>query len=437
MSGENNNFGKSSARMAAAAAVTAVLSDGVQLELALDQSPGFHELDPRDRAFARNMVSTLFRRMGQVDIVLKPHIRREPPLFIKNVLRLGTVQLLILKTPVHAAVGESVEIVKSRSKYKAFAGMVNAVLRKVGDSGGKALAQTTPQDNLPGWLRGSWQHDYGRTEMRRMARQFMDAPPIDLTVKKDPDGWAQRLGGEILFGNTIRLASARSIPDLPGFDEGDWWVQDISASIPVQIAGDLAGKSVLDLCAAPGGKTAQMAAMGAKVTALDKSENRLKRVAENLERLNLKAELIAADALEWGVPERRFDLVLLDAPCSATGTFRRHPDVVHSKSPQSISRLIRLQEALLRRAARWVRPGGSLIYCTCSLQTDEGEGQAAKFLKHNSNFTISPIGRIDELNFPERAYDQGYLRLLPHFLEAKGGMDGFFTAKFDCLSEPL
>ena len=241
-------------------------------------------------------------------------------------------------------------------------------------------------------------------------------------------------GGTALFNNTVRLTSAGSVSALPGYEAGEWWVQDVSAALPAVIAGDVSGRHVLDLCAAPGGKTLQLASAGAKVTAIDKSELRMKRIDENLKRTGLQADLHTSDALNWGDPKPEFDIVLLDAPCSATGTFRRHPDVIHSKSPKSISTLIKLQGALLRRAAKWVRPGGSLIYCTCSLQTEEGENQIDKFLKYNEQFAIAPVTRLDGLPLPERAYEGGYLRVLPHDLSSVGGMDGFFTAKLDCLS---
>ena len=437
MSDHPQTYNVRTARQVAINAIHAVLQDGVQLEAALDRQNGFHELAGRDRAFARLLVSTLFRRLGQIDKVLTPYLTRNPPFFVRSVLRLGAVQILVLKTPVHAAVDESVNLVKSKKKYNAFAGLVNAVLRKVAGEGKAAFGMTTPQDNLPKWIARSWEKAYGRSDMRRMARQLSAVPPLDLSVKSNPREWAERLGGQVIFDHTVRLQNASHVPDLDGYKDGEWWVQDASAAIPASLLGDLEGKKVLDMCAAPGGKTLQLVAAGASVTALDKSEPRLKRVRENLDRTGFEADIHCADALEWGDPDHSFDHVLLDAPCSATGTFRRHPDVLSSKTPNVLGPLGRLQDRLLERALKWVGPGGTLLYCTCSLQFEEGEGRVKKLLAKHENLRLEPIIPADIPGMPAEAFKDGMLQILPHFLASDGGVDGFFTAKINCIAPDL
>jgi len=437
MTGSASSDRPVTARQVAVQAIHFVMQDGVQLEAALDRQDDFHKLDSRDRAFARLLVSTLFRRFGQIDKVVAPLLNRKPPAFVLSVLRLGAVQILILKTPVHAAVDESVNLVKSKKKYVAFAGLVNAVLRKVAGEGKKTFALTTPQDNLPRWIARSWEKAYGKNEMRRMARQLIDVPPLDLSVKSDPQGWADKLSAQVIFGQTVRLKRAQNITELEGFEAGDWWVQDASSALPVRLLGDIKDKKVLDMCAAPGGKTLQLAAGGAQMTALDKSELRLKRVSENLSRTNMSADLHCADALEWGEPDQSFDIVLLDAPCSATGTFRRHPDVLFSKSYDVVGKLGGLQDKLLSRALEWVKPGGSILYCTCSLQKQEGEDRVNKFLSKHENVALEPIRHDDVPGLPEQAISGGMLQILPHFLASDGGVDGFFAAKINCIATAL
>jgi len=378
-------------RIAAAKAVQAVLADKIPLEQALVDHRGYKALSSRDRAFARLLVATVFRRMGQIDAVLKPFIKRKPAPFVVAVLRIGTAQLLFLGTPIHAAVGETVEVLKASKKNQNYAGMVNAVLRRVSEKGQIFLAKEAPRVNIPGWLRNSWEKEYGSPAMRRMATQLQKDPPLDLTVKSDPQMWAEKLDGEVLPNGTVRLEKIGDVTKLDGFEAGEWWAQDIAASLPVKILGDIKGLRVLDMCAAPGGKTLQLATGGAEVTALDRSEDRMVRVRENLERTKLEANVIVADATDW-VPETAdFDIVLLDAPCSATGTMRRHPDVLYNKTASDVAKLVKIQDKLLAAAALLVKPGGTLIYCTCSLQPDEGEARIEKFLKNWTDFRLNPI----------------------------------------------
>jgi len=309
--------------------------------------------------------------------------------------------------------------------------MANAVLRNVVDQGPKFAGAQPPKVNIPGWLRGEWERVYGRQAGRKMAVQLMKDPILDLSVKSDAAGWAKKLGGTQIGAETVRLDKIGDVTALEGFDDGEWWAQDVAASLPVQILGDVKGKRVLDLCAAPGGKTLQLAAKGAIVTALDKSEGRLKRLEQNLKRTKLSAEIICADALEWTPEQADFDIVLLDAPCSATGTFRRHPDVLYNKTPKDVANLVRLQDKLLPKAAEFVRPEGTLLYCTCSLQPVEGQARVDKFLQNLPDFRLIPILEVPSLALPEGTFFKGGLRSLPYYLEDKGGMDGFFIAQLE------
>ncbi|MGJ8561923.1 MAG: RsmB/NOP family class I SAM-dependent RNA methyltransferase [Alphaproteobacteria bacterium] len=420
-----------SARLCAARAVLHVLRDQEQLETALARQADYNLLESRDRAFARLIAATVFRRMGQIDAALKPFLTRIPAPLPHAVLRTGAAQLLFLQTPVHAAVGESVDILKRSSKTKAYSGLVNAVLRKVAAQGPALAASVPPSGNLPGWIRASWESAYGGPTARRMATQLMKTPPLDIHVRGEVDSWVEKLEGEKLSDWMVRLDSASGVTNLEGFEDGDWWVQDIAATLPVHCLGDVAGLSVLDMCAAPGGKTLQLASMGAAVTALDKSEERLERVKENLTRTKLEAEIIAEDALDWAKDtEQTYDVVMLDAPCSATGTFRRHPDVLHNRTPKDVGSLVRLQKRLLSAAAGRVKPGGALLFCTCSLQTEEGEKHIEPFLERHSDFELAEITVPNLVDPTVLALKNGYLRVLPHLLGESGGMDGFFIALF-------
>lgn len=410
-------------RILAVRALGRILNDEEQLETSLSKDSLFSEIETRDRAFARLLVATTLRRKGQIDSVLAGYVKQTPPTYVQNALRIGAAQLLFLGTASHAAVGETVSLIKAHKKYVKFAGLANAVLRKVDREGRQKLAQTTPRDNIPPWIYKSWEKNYGRAAARQMALEYAKTPPLDITVKSEPETWAAKLGGEVIFDHTVRIPKAGQIKELSGYDTGEWWVQDISASLPVVALGEVEGLKALDLCAAPGGKTLQLAAKGAAVTALDKSSRRLQLLKENLTRTALSAEIIEADALSWDQGDETFDIVLIDAPCSATGTFRRHPDVLHNKTPRQIGQLVKLQRNLLLSAVEKLRPGGFLMYCTCSLQVEEGEEQIDWFLQKKSDFEVI---RFSDEKWREFGNSGGHLRLLPHQIREKGGLDGFF-----------
>lgn len=418
---------KPSARLCAAKAVHAVLTQQAQLEAALARAPGYDELASNDKAFARLIAATTMRRLGQIDLVLAAFTDRRPHGIAASILRTGAAQLIFLGTPPHAAVGESVAIARLNKKSSGFAGLINAVLRRVDQEGRAELAKTAPQDNLPKWIRRSWEKAYGRASMRRMALLLAENPPLDIYVPSGAEDWHTKIGGQRIGEHTIRLERASGVSDLPGFEDGAWWVQDIASSVPVELLGDVSGLNVLDMCSAPGGKTLQLAAKGANVTALDKSETRLARVKANLARARLQAEVVCADAAEWEA-EQPYDIVLLDAPCTATGTFRRHPDVLHNKTPRDLQSLVKIQKKLLSRASDLVRPGGRLVYCTCSLQAEEGEMQVDGFLKTHPDWATALQASLPREWSLQTNPAGDYIRILPHGLSNMGGSDGFFTA---------
>lgn len=422
-------------RQLAASAVRNVRTDGLPLEAVLSSLPEYNGLEPRDRAFVRLIAATTFRRLGQIKAVYKPLIRKEPPVFIRAALETAAAQILFLGTPAHAAVGETVGMLKASHATRGFANLANAVLRKVVEEGPKLAGMEAPRANIPGWIRGAWEREYGRPAVRKTSLQLIKDPPLDLTLKDTSEAntkaWAEKLDGTVIMPGTVRLSSIGNVAALEGYEDGEWWAQDVAATLPVRILADqidLDGKEVLDLCAAPGGKTLQLAAMGAKVTALDKSEGRLERLHENLARTKLGADVVCADALEWET-EVKFDAVLLDAPCTATGTFRRHPDVLHNRTPKTLSQLVRLQDKLLPKAASLLKPGGILIFATCSLQPEEGDPRITRFLGELPDFRLIPILRNPSLGLSDdNDVGRETLRTMPHFREDIGGMDGFFIA---------
>lgn len=388
-------------------------------------------LEPRDRAFARNLAATALRRMGQADALIDAFLEKPLPAQgagVRDILRLGIVQLLFLETPAHAAVDQSVTLTGQvrLGKYKA---LVNAILRRAARDGRRlAGAQDAPRLNTPDWLWHSWETAYGAEAARGIAEAHLSEAPLDISVKADPEIWAARLEAAVLPTGTLRRAAGGNVTGLSGFDEGAWWVQDAAAALPVRLLGQLKGRRVIDLCAAPGGKTAQLANAGAQVIAVDRSAARLKRLSENLSRLGLAAETVAADGTLWR-PEKKADAVLLDAPCSATGTIRRHPDIARLKTPQDVARLAALQDRLLEAAVGMLRPGGTLVYCTCSLQPEEGEARLSALLKSGAPVETDPIAAREIGGESAFVTGEGWVRTLPSHWPESGGLDGFFIAR--------
>ncbi len=380
-------------RLFALQMLRAVFDQHRSLDEALDRITG----EPRDRAAAHRLAATVLRRAGTLDAVLEPHLKRAPPDAVRLILRLGAAQLLLLDTPPHAAVATSVELARAQ-KLAPFAGLVNAVLRRVSESGAAAMKDLdSPRLDTPQWLWASW-----GAEARAIATAHQQEAPLDLTVLP---GRPIPGGGEVLAGGSVRMPTGTRVTDLPGLEAGDFWVQDAAAAIPARLLAAQPGELVADLCAAPGGKTAQLAAAGARVFAVESNEKRLPRLRENLARLKLSAEIIHADALTWQPPEK-LDAVLLDAPCSATGTIRRHPDLPHIKRATDLAALAAAQDTLIQAACGMLKPGGRLVYAVCSLQPEEGPQRVE---------TAVRAGLLLEET----------IRTTPAM-----GMDGFFVARF-------
>ncbi len=424
----------------AARRIAADILDGVlRRRIALDEQlsgkgahPAIASLADRDRALMRRLVATVLRRLGTlrnlVGGLLDKGFPKDAPR-IETILLLGAAQILWLDVPDHAAVDLSVRLAQADRRCARYAGLVNAVLRRV-TKGGVGKTGRTSLDT-PDWLMKRWTAAYGAEKARAIAEANSHEPALDVTVKENAESWAERLRGRVLPTGSVRTIAQGSITLLPGFSEGAWWIQDAAAALPARLLGDVRGKTVADICAAPGGKTAQLASTGARVTALERSPARVSRLRENLQRLALEAEIVEADALEWnGGP---FDAVLLDAPCSSTGTIRRHPDVPWLKHESEFAALVSLQHKLLDRAVELTKPGGTLVYCVCSLEPEEGEQQIAELFARNPNVARAPIAASELSGRTEFITPQGDLRTLPMQLPDSdphwGGLDGFFAAR--------
>lgn len=406
-------------RSAALSLVSAVLERHRALDEALDSLPG--QVQPRDRAAAHRIAAAVLRRLGSLDAVLEPYLRREPSPPALQALRIGAAELLLLGTPPHAAVANAVALAP-----KPFAGLVNAVLRKVATAGPAALEGLDgARLDTPPWLWSSWHAAYG-PKVRAIAEAHERPAPLDLSLAP---GTAAPDGAEILPNGTARLPAGARITELPGFAEGGFWAQDAAASLPARLLAPAPGQRVADLCAAPGGKTAQLVAMGATVTAVEKEERRATRLRENLARLRMEAEVVIADAIPWAAGRQgTFDSVLLDAPCTATGTIRRHPEVPHLRRVRDVVKLAAAQAALIDAAAGLVAPGGRLVVAVCSLQPEEGEAHLARMA--GLGLRADPVRAEEVPGLEEAITPDGALRTRPDLWGERGGMDGFFVARF-------
>jgi 16S rRNA (cytosine967-C5)-methyltransferase len=415
------------ARRAAAALLSGVLEKGRSLD---DQEAALARLAPAERARARALAAGTLRHLGRIDALLDGFLGRRPPASAMQALRLAVAELHLDAVPAHAAVDGAVRLVRSGAGGARLAGLVNAVARRVAD-GGAALWEATPEAGLPDWLAAPLDAAWGTGARRAIEAAQRARPPVDLTVRRPEQAgrWAAALAAELLPTGTLRLAGWPQVSGLPGYAEGAWWVQDAAAALPARLLGPLDGRAALDLCAAPGGKTMQLAAAGAAVVAVDASEVRMRRLRENLGRTGLVAETAVADALGWE-PGRRFEAVLLDAPCTATGTIRRHPDLPWLGAGRDVGRLAELQAALLRRAWGWVAPGGRLVYCVCSLLPEEGEAQAGRFLEATPQARVVPPDAALGIE-PGWVDAAGGVRTRPDFWPERGGMDGFYAVCFE------
>ena len=410
------------ARRAAARLLDEIIGNN-RLMSEMTGSPWFEGLAPEDRARAQRLASDTLRNLPKVDRVLKDYLKKPPILQVHNVLRITATELC-RGGAAHGVVNDAVTIVAANRRTKGLKGLVNAVLRKVAADGPRRWKEL-PSPRLPDWLRGPLSEAYGKVAMAAMERVQSETPPLDLTPKDGDAGkLAAAVGGDALPTGSVRVSGPVQVSKLPGFAEGDWWVQDAAAAMPVQVLDPKPGESVLDLCAAPGGKTLQLASAGAKVTALDISPDRMARVEENLTRTSLSAECVTGDALEFtGGP---YDAILLDAPCSATGTLRRHPDLPYAKDGSEFAALIALQAEMLDHALGLLKPGGRLVYCTCSLLPDEGECQTDEALARHPGLTVERAALDRPGIDPDWITAEGGLRLRPDFWGENGGMDGFY-----------
>ena len=418
-------------RQAAVEILVSCLDKGQPLDEALARHAGFAGLDPRDRAFVRLLLATTLRRLGEIDTVLAALIERPlegPNAAGRQVLRLGAAQLLFLGTAPHAAVDTSVRLIED-AHLPHLKGLANAVLRRISREGVTILGDRDPARlNTPQWLWASWAEAYGEDATRAIAAAHLIEAPLDLTPRANTDFWAGQLEAEVLPTGTLRRTGGGHIAELPGFPEGAWWVQDAAATLPVRLMGDIAGKRVADLCAAPGGKTMQLCAAGAAVTAVDISARRMVRVGENLARAGLTAELVTADASKWTATEK-FDSILLDAPCSGTGTLRRHPDIAWLKDEEDVGRLTLTQDRLLLHAVEQLKPGGMLVYAVCSLQEDEGLARIESLLARDQRLHRVPVQPAELPGLDGALTKDGDVRTLPSMWPERGGIDGFYIAR--------
>lgn len=425
-------------RLAAAQILSETLTQGRPLD---DQFTGetpharLSGLDARDRALTRSIATVALRRLGTIRKALGRFLEKGLPKKsggLEWTLVVAVAQILFLEAPDHAAVDLAVRATKGEPAAAPFASLVNAVLRNIARERQEILEGSDAlEDDTPGWLAARWRANYGLETAQAIALANRAEPTLDISVKSDPEGWARRLGGIVLPTGSVRLESHVPVAELEGYDEGEWWVQDAAAALPARLLRTAPGMRVVDLCAAPGGKSAELAATGASLTAVDRSAERLKRLALNFQRLRLDAEIAVADALSFDAPP--FDAVLLDALCTATGTIRRHPDVAWTKRLGDLAPLVALQAQLLDKAVKLTKPGGLIVFCTCSLEPEEGEAHISALLRRNPDVRRMPIEATEIGGLAECVSPAGDLRTLPCHLPGPtprlSGLDGFFAAR--------
>ncbi len=426
------------ARLAAAQAISETLT----LARPLDERIGllksqlkYSDLEPRDLALARSIATAALRRLGSIRKALAARLEKgmpKKPGGLEWILITGAAQILFLDLPDHAAVDLAIRAIKLDPLALPYAALGNAVLRAVAQAKTEILQSSDAlNDDTPAWLAARWRNHFGEAALRSLALAHRNEPTLDISVRSNPQEWARRLNGVLLPTGSIRLDSHDAIPELPGYSEGEWWVQDVAAALPARLLRPAPGMRIVDLCAAPGGKSIEIANAGANLTAVDRSAERLKRLAANFERMHLSANIVVSDALTFDAAP--FDAVLLDAPCASTGTIRRHPDVAWTKKVGDIAGLARMQAQLLDKACALTKPGGILVYCTCSLEPEEGEAQIAALLRRNPDLRRAPVGADEIGGLEECLSPAGDLRTMPfHFARAtprQSGMDGFYAAR--------
>ena len=427
------------ARQAAARLLSAVVDKKTSLDGLTDNEhghPQYLALEMRDRMLVRAILGAALRHRADIERILKSYLDRPLPqnaLSLRHLLHVAAAQVLYLDVPDHAAIDLAVTAAKSDPRNQRFSGLVNAILRKLARNADKEREQNSTTENIPAWFSDMLIENYGREKAAKIIAAQAIEPPIDISVKSNPEMWAEKLGGHVLFNGTVRLEHVEgAVSDLEGYQQGEWWVQDVAASLPARLLGDIKDKAVADLCAAPGGKTAELAVQGAHVTAIDLSANRLKRLQHNMERLDLKVTTWAGNLKDFK-PEELFDAVLLDAPCSSTGTIRRHPDILWTKDISDVEKLAKLQLELLVASISLVKIGGLIVFANCSIARQEGEELVSNVLSSRNDIKLVPI-RGEEVAGRKELLSNGVLRTTPADLEGEtlslSGMDGFFAARF-------
>ena len=431
------------ARQAAARLLSAVIDKKTSLDGLTDNEhghPQYLALEMRDRMLVRAILGAALRHRADIERIFKSYLDRPLPqnaLSLRHLLHVAAAQVLYLDVPDHAAIDLAVTAAKSDPRNQRFSGLVNAILRKLARNADKERAQSSTTENIPAWFSHMLIENYGREKAAKILAAQANEPPIDISVKSNPEMWAEKLGGHVLFNGTVRLEHVEgAVSDLEGYQQGEWWVQDAAASLPARLLGDIKDKTVADLCAAPGGKTAELAIQGARVTAIDLSENRLKRLQRNMERLDLKVATWAGNLKDFQ-PQELFDAVLLDAPCSSTGTIRRHPDILWTKDISDVEKLAKLQRELLVASISLVKIGGLIVFANCSIARQEGEELVNNVLSSRNDIKLVPI-RDEEVAGRKELLSNGVLRTTPADLEGAtpllSGMDGFFAARFQRIS---
>lgn len=426
------------ARVAAARILAAVLEKKTSLDGMFDNehgNPAYRQLSGSDRALTRAIVQSALRQLRRIEAIFSSYLKNPLPegaRALQHILTVGAAQILCLDIPDHSAVDLAVEHARSDPRARRFANLVNALLRRLAREKNTILGEVEGVSPLPEWFEKRLVQAYGKEAAKAIAEASMAMPAIDISVKSDPEGWADKLGGLVLPTGSVRLpAQTGGLTDLPGFGEGEWWVQDVASAIPAKLFGDLKGKKVVDLCAAPGGKTAQLIMAGADVTALDHSPSRIRRLKANLARLGLKARVCEMNMTDFK-PAELFDAALLDAPCSSTGTMRRHPDIAWTKGPDDIAKLAGVQERLLDHALNLVRPGGIVVFSNCSLDPLEGEELVEKMLARRKDIVRMKVKADEWPDLEDAITEKGEVRTTPAMMPAKAGfpsgMDGFFAA---------
>ena len=411
-----------------------ILDEENTIEGAIDSLS--HKINMSDRGFIRHLVTTTIRRLGQLDKIINYMTKTKlgnTQMAVRHVLRLGITQLLFMEVPAYAAVDSSVGLIETKlsKKLQYLKNPVNAILRNVDRDRDQLLKKFgNTRLNFPKWLLKSWDARFGNAIVKEMIAVCLEEAPLDITIKPQlkSEDWANSLQGKVVRENTVRLEKSGKINDLAGYHEGEWWVQDITATLPASLLGAKEDDTLWDLCAAPGGKTAQSAAKGIAVTAVDMSHKRLKRLEENMKRLNLNVDVITSDVLNFK-PSVKADYILLDAPCSSTGTVRRHPEILHSRQPQEVKELVNLQSEMLDHVSSIMKKGSILVYSVCSMEQEEGPDQINALLQRDRSLKRKEILKEELVGLEQAILETGDVQTLPHFIE--GGMDGFFIARLE------